>query len=55
MYATSAYATSLTNYRRISLATDNIFSDDNGASQIATVNGSVSAGYTANLVVGLAV
>ena len=55
VYATSAYATSLTNYRRISLATDNIFSDDNGASQIATVNGSVSAGYTANLVVGLAV
>jgi len=55
VYATSAYATSLTNYRRISLATDNIFSDDNGATQIATVNGSVSAGYTANLVVGLAV
>lgn len=55
VYATSAYATSLTNYRRISLATDNVFSNDSGVTQVATVNGSVSAGYTANLVVGLAV
>lgn len=55
VYATSAYATSLTNYRHISLATDNVFSNDSGVTQVATVNGSVSAGYTANLVVGLAV
>jgi protocatechuate 3,4-dioxygenase beta subunit len=54
VYATSGYEQSVTNLSRISLASDNVFSD--GASlQVATVTGSVAAGYTAALTVGVAV
>jgi protocatechuate 3,4-dioxygenase beta subunit len=53
VYATTAYASSRTNYARTSLATDNVFSDDSGALQIATTTGSVSSGYTAVLQVGV--
>lgn len=54
-YATSAYATSVSNFAKVSLASDNVFGNDAGVSQIATASGSVSAGYTAKLVVGVAI
>ncbi len=48
----SGYATSATNFKRTSLATDGIFSD--GATlQTATVSSSVANGYTATLTVGV--
>lgn len=53
-YETTAYATSKTNLAKISFATDNIFSDGT-ASQICTVTGSPTAGYTATLKVSVAV
>lgn len=49
VYATTAYAASRTNYARTSLASDNVFSDDSGALQIAETSGTVSGGYTAVL------
>lgn len=49
----SGYASSLTNFNRISFATDNVFSDGY-STQLATLSGSVSAGYAATLTVGIA-
>ncbi|MBO9685248.1 intradiol ring-cleavage dioxygenase [Roseateles chitosanitabidus] len=49
----TGYASSLTNFNRISFATDNVFSDGY-TTQLATLSGSVSAGYTATLTVGIA-
>lgn len=54
VYATTAYATSRSNYARTSLATDNVFGEDSGALQIAETSGTVSGGYTAVLQVGVA-
>lgn len=54
-YATTEYATSRSNYARISLASDNVFGNDSAATQISRASGSLSAGYSAQLVVGLAV
>lgn len=54
VYATTAYASSRTNYARTSLASDNVFSDDSGALQIADTSGTVNDGYTAVLQVGVA-
>ena len=51
VYATTGYSQSVTNMSRISLATDMVFSDDNAARELATMSGSVSAGYTAALTV----
>jgi hypothetical protein len=53
VYASSGYATSAANLARMSFASDNVFSD--GVSlQMATVTGSVAAGYVAELQVGMA-
>ena len=53
VYATSGYSASVGNLSRISLETDNVFND--GVSlQLASVTGSVSAGYVATLDVGIA-
>ena len=53
VYAQSGYSGSSANLNAISLASDNIFSD--GVSlQMATVTGSVAAGYAATLQVGVA-
>lgn len=46
VYATTGYEQSVTNLSQLSLATDNVFSDDSGATQLATMSGSVDAGYT---------
>jgi protocatechuate 3,4-dioxygenase beta subunit len=52
VYATSGYATSVTNLSQVSLATDNVFSDGS-ALELATVSGSVSGGLTATLTVAV--
>ncbi|HEY0955630.1 MAG TPA: intradiol ring-cleavage dioxygenase [Roseateles sp.] len=52
VYATSGYGQSAANNNAISLSSDGIFSDGY-STQIATVAGSVSAGYVATLRVGI--
>ncbi|GAA5167215.1 hypothetical protein [Viridibacterium curvum] len=54
VYAQSAYSGSASNLAQISFATDNIFSDGY-STQLASMSGSVAAGYTASLQVGIAV
>ena len=52
VYATDGYSASVRNMAQTSLATDNVFRD--GATlETPTVTGSVSAGYTAELTVGV--
>lgn len=51
----TGYAASLANLAGISLASDNIFSDDGAALQMATVSGDTTSGYTATLTVAVAV
>ena len=53
VYATSGYEASVANLSRVSLTADNVFGDDGGASQLATVTGDVSSGYTVRLAVGV--
>ncbi|UFU06825.1 intradiol ring-cleavage dioxygenase [Ruania halotolerans] len=53
VYAQSGYEASVDNLARVSLATDNVFSDDGGASQLATVTGDLSSGYVVSLTVGV--
>ncbi len=57
VYATSAYASSLTNYNRVTIATDNVFSDNTTAQMTVmtlVMSGDVSAGYTATSTIGIA-
>lgn len=54
VYATSGYGQSAANNNAISLSSDGIFSDGY-STQLATVTGSVSAGYVARLKVGISV
>jgi protocatechuate 3,4-dioxygenase beta subunit len=51
VYATTGYEQSVDNLRQLSLATDNVFGDDGGASQLATTTGNNNDGYTVNLAV----
>ena len=51
----AGYAASVAHYASISLASDNVFGNDSAAHQVATVTGSVDAGYLARLTVGLAI
>jgi protocatechuate 3,4-dioxygenase beta subunit len=53
VYATSGYEASVSNLSRVSLTGDNVFGDDGGASQLATVTGDVGSGYTVRLAVGV--
>lgn len=53
VYATSGYEQSVRNVSRVSLAGDNVFGDDGGIHQLATMSGSASAGYTASLTIGV--
>lgn len=53
VFATNGYEQSVRNAAQVSLARDNVFSDDGGIHQIATMAGSVSAGYTASLTIGI--
>lgn len=53
VYATAGYEQSVRNVAQISLQSDNVFGDDGGIHQIATMSGSVGAGYAAALTVGV--
>ena len=49
VFATAGYEASVANLAQVSLSADNVFGDDDGASQLGTVTGSVSSGYTVSL------
>jgi len=53
VYATTGYEQSVRNLAQTSLASDNVFGDDQGIHQLASMSGSVSAGYTAALTIGV--
>jgi protocatechuate 3,4-dioxygenase beta subunit len=53
VYAESGYEQSVNNLAQVSLSSDNVFGDDSGALQLATVTGDVSAGYKVSLNVGV--
>ncbi len=53
VYATTGYEQSVTNLANVTLASDNVFSDDSAASQLATVTGDVTNGYQVSLTVGV--
>ncbi|MGY1623540.1 intradiol ring-cleavage dioxygenase [Geodermatophilus sp. SYSU D00965] len=53
VYAQPGYEASVGNLARVSLTSDNVFGDDGGASQLGTVTGDVTAGYTVTLAVGV--
>lgn len=53
VYATTGYEQSVTNLAQVSLATDNVFSDDQGVSQTPTVTGDATSGYVVTLGVGV--
>ncbi len=50
----SGYGTSVSNFAAISLSSDNVFSDDGAATQLASVTGDVTGGFAASLTVGIA-
>ncbi|WP_026239440.1 intradiol ring-cleavage dioxygenase [Parafrankia discariae] len=49
VYAQQGYEASVSNLAQVSLSSDNVFGDDSGASQLATVTGDVTGGYTVSL------
>jgi protocatechuate 3,4-dioxygenase beta subunit len=49
VYTTPGYEKSVTNMTRTTLQSDNVFGDDGGIYQLATMTGSAAAGYTAGL------
>ena len=53
VYASAGYEASVRNAAQVSLASDNVFGDDQGIHQIASMSGSVAGGYTAALTIGV--
>jgi protocatechuate 3,4-dioxygenase beta subunit len=53
VYAQSGYEQSVSNLSQVSLQSDNVFGDDGGKSQLATVTGDVSSGLKVSLTVGV--
>ncbi|WP_217165023.1 intradiol ring-cleavage dioxygenase [Streptomyces sp. AC512_CC834] len=51
VFATDGYESSVDNLAKLTLKTDNVFGDDGGVHQLATMSGSVKSGYTAKLTV----
>jgi protocatechuate 3,4-dioxygenase beta subunit len=51
VYARSEYSGSTANLARLSLASDNVFGDEGGAQQLATVTGDAGSGYQVSLTV----
>lgn len=49
VFALDTYSGSTENFSQITLDTDNVFGDDSGASQLATMSGDVDSGYIASL------
>ncbi|MCF8611383.1 intradiol ring-cleavage dioxygenase [Gordonia sp. HY285] len=52
-YSRSTYSGSAENLSQITLASDNVFGDDGGKSQLASLTGNAVSGYTATLPVGV--
>ncbi len=50
---TATYPQSTSNLARTSLTGDNVFGDDGGIHQLATVTGDATSGYVANLTIGV--
>jgi protocatechuate 3,4-dioxygenase beta subunit len=53
VYAQAGYEQSAPNLAKVSLSADNVFGDDSGALQLATVTGDVTSGYRVTLTVGV--
>ncbi|UJP09301.1 hypothetical protein L2X99_12765 [Microbacterium sp. KUDC0406] len=53
VYATAGYERSVRNASQVTLTGDNVFSDDGGIHQIATMTGSIADGYTAALTIAV--
>ncbi len=53
VYATDGYSASVPNLSQVSLQSDNVFGNDAGIHQIASMSGDASSGYTAALTVGV--
>ena len=51
VYGQAGYEQSVTNLAQVSLAADNVFGDDAGATQLGTVTGDVTQGYAVSLAV----
>lgn len=51
VFSETGYEQSVTNLSRVSLSSDNVFGDDGGVTQLATVTGDTTAGYTVALTV----
>ncbi|GLY32412.1 intradiol ring-cleavage dioxygenase [Kineosporia sp. NBRC 101731] len=49
VYATDGYSKSVSNLSQVTIADDNVFGDDDAATEMATATGSVSKGYVAKL------
>ena len=50
-YTAVGYETSVANLGKVSLSSDNVFGDDDGIHQLATMSGSTAEGYTGKLTV----
>ena len=53
VYAQTGYEQSVSNLSQVGLASDNVFGDDGGKSQLATVTGDVTSGLKVALTVGV--
>ncbi|WP_147915422.1 intradiol ring-cleavage dioxygenase [Ruania zhangjianzhongii] len=53
MYATAGYEQSVTNLAQVNLEQDNVFGDDGGAAQLATVTGDTGSSLAVALTVGV--
>lgn len=53
VFATKGYEESVANLKDLTLESDNVFGDDGGASQLATVTGDATSGYTVKLTVNV--
>lgn len=53
VYATTGYEASVSNLTQVTLDSDNVFGDDSGAAQLATVTGDVEKGYQVALTVAV--
>ena len=53
VYATTGYSASVANLAAMTLASDNVFGNDGGVTQLPTVTGNVGSGYAATLTVGI--
>jgi protocatechuate 3,4-dioxygenase beta subunit len=53
VYATDGYSASVRNLSQVSLQRDNVFGNDAGIHQIASMSGDASSGYTSALTIGV--